>query len=105
MYHLTELPAFVSMGKWCAFDPQAKFLPHVNPSNPGKMVDFIRNPEIVERFPDQVRSLMHGCFFRVSFCWNYFECFGMVLCGWFYLVVLVYVCGCPVGDALLFRVE
>ena len=55
MYHLTELPAFVSAGKWCSFDPQAKFLPNVNPSNPGKMVDFIKYPETVRRYPDQVR--------------------------------------------------
>lgn len=54
VYHLTELPAFVSAGKWCTFDPQAKFLPNVNPSNPGKMVDFIEHPETVQRFPDQV---------------------------------------------------
>lgn len=59
VYHLTELPAFVSAGKWCSFDPQAKFLPNVNPSNPGKMVDFIKYPETVQRYPDQVR------------CWRY----------------------------------
>lgn len=55
VYHLTELPAFVSAGKWCSFDPQAKFLPNVNPANPGKMVDFIKYPETVQRYPDQVR--------------------------------------------------
>ncbi|CAM9853211.1 unnamed protein product [Ectocarpus sp. 6 AP-2014] len=54
VYHLTELPAFVSAGKWCSFDPQAKFLPNVNPANPGKMVDFIKYPETVKRYPDQV---------------------------------------------------
>lgn len=62
VYHLTELPAFVSAGKWCSFDPQAKFLPNVNPANPGKMVDFIKYPETVRRYPDQVclrwRSLL-----------------------------------------------
>lgn len=54
VYHLTELPAFVSAGKWCSFDPQAKFLPNVNPANPGKMVDFIKYPDTVQRYPDQV---------------------------------------------------
>ncbi|CAN0371358.1 unnamed protein product, partial [Scytosiphon promiscuus] len=54
VYHLTELPAFISAGKWCSFDPQAKFLPNVNPSNPGKMVDFIKYPETIRRYPDQV---------------------------------------------------
>lgn len=57
VYHLTDLPAFVSAGKWCTFDPQAAFLPSVNPANPGKMVDFLKNPETVQRYPDQVRSL------------------------------------------------
>lgn len=58
VYHLTELPAFVSAGKWCSFDPQANFLPNVNPSNPGKMVDFIQHPETVKRYPDQVRGVV-----------------------------------------------
>lgn len=60
VYHLTELPAFVSAGKWCSFDPQAKFLPNVNPANPGKMVDFIKYPETVQRYPDQVWSRRHS---------------------------------------------
>ncbi|CAM9194960.1 unnamed protein product, partial [Sphacelaria rigidula] len=57
VYHLTELPAFVSAGKWCSFDPQAKFLPNVNPSNPGKMVDFLKHRETVGRYPDQFSPL------------------------------------------------
>lgn len=61
VYHLTELPAFVSAGKWCSFDPQARFLPNVNPSNPGKMVDFIKSPETVRRYPDQVRCDVARC--------------------------------------------
>lgn len=56
VYHLTELPAFVSATKWCSFDPQAKFLPNVNPSNPGKMVDFLKHRETVGRYPDQVET-------------------------------------------------
>lgn len=27
----------------------------MNPANPGKMVDFIKYPETVKRYPDQVR--------------------------------------------------
>eukprot|EP01034_Spumella_vulgaris_P024039 gene24039-30336_t len=34
-------------------DPQAKYLPNVNPSNPGKIIDFITNPDILNQFPDQ----------------------------------------------------
>ncbi|CAM9688424.1 unnamed protein product, partial [Ectocarpus sp. 8 AP-2014] len=68
VYHLTELPAFVSAGKWCSFDPQAKFLPNVNPANPGKMVDFIKYPETVKRYPDQFAPLSaFGCNLRSHF--------------------------------------
>lgn len=38
-YHLTEVPMFVSGCKVVLFDPQAKFVPGINPANPGKMVD------------------------------------------------------------------
>ncbi|CAM9585698.1 unnamed protein product, partial [Chrysoparadoxa australica] len=53
IYHLTELPSFISRSKWCSFDPQARFLPSVNPSNPGKMIDFVKHQEIVQEYPDQ----------------------------------------------------
>lgn len=43
MYHLTELPSFVS-GKYVVmFDPQGIYLPKVSASNPGKRIDFIRS--------------------------------------------------------------
>ncbi len=32
---------------------QAQFLPNVNPANPGKMVDFIRDKEVLSQYPDQ----------------------------------------------------
>ena len=34
-------------------DPQARFLPNVNPSNPGKLVDFLSNKSVVTSFRDQ----------------------------------------------------
>lgn len=61
VYHLTELPAFVSAGKWCTFDPQAKFLPNVNPANPGKMVDFLQYQDTVRRYSDQVCVCACAC--------------------------------------------
>ncbi|CAN0428881.1 unnamed protein product, partial [Discosporangium mesarthrocarpum] len=65
VYHLTELPSFVSAGRWCSFDPQAAFLPNVNPANPGKMVEFLKHPDTIERFPDQFGPLhAFGCDFR-----------------------------------------
>jgi hypothetical protein len=53
VYHWTDLPSFISSKYLVMLDPQARFLPNVNPSNPGKMVDFISNPAIVSQFPDQ----------------------------------------------------
>nr|KYP37061.1 Sacsin [Cajanus cajan] len=40
VYHLTDLPSFVS-GKYVVlFDPQGVYLPRVSASNPGKRIDF-----------------------------------------------------------------
>lgn len=55
VYHWTDLPSFVSSNYLVMLDPQARFLPNVNPSNPGKMVDFVGNPTIVSQFPDQFK--------------------------------------------------
>ncbi|CAM9577819.1 unnamed protein product [Choristocarpus tenellus] len=74
VYHLTELPAFVSASRWCSFDPQAAFLPNVNPANPGKMVEFLKYPEIIERFPDQFSPLYaFGCDLRSEFAGTLFR--------------------------------
>ena len=35
VYHWTELPSFISSKYLVMLDPQAKYLPNVNPSNPG----------------------------------------------------------------------
>lgn len=81
VYHLTELPSFVSAGSWCSFDPQAKFLPNVNPSNPGKMVNFVQHPETVRRYPDQVvdgfGSVVGGLLSRVRASSRVWECDGV----------------------------
>lgn len=53
VYHMTDLPSFVSAGRLVMLDPQARFLPNVNPSNPGKMVDFIKDTSIVSTVSDQ----------------------------------------------------
>ena len=36
VYHWTDLPSFVSDRYLVVLDPQARHLPHVNPSNPGQ---------------------------------------------------------------------
>jgi len=38
-YHLTDVPIFTSGKKIVMFDPQASFVPGINPANPGKMID------------------------------------------------------------------
>ena len=53
VYHMTDLPSFVSTQYIVLLDPQARFLPDVNPSNPGKMIDFLANPEVVQQYSDQ----------------------------------------------------
>ncbi|KAJ1416347.1 hypothetical protein B484DRAFT_434549, partial [Ochromonadaceae sp. CCMP2298] len=54
VYHWTDLPSFVSNNCLVMLDPQARFLPNVNPNNPGKMVDWLGSP-VVSQFPDQFK--------------------------------------------------
>ena len=53
VYHMTDLPSFVSTQYVVLLDPQARYLPDVNPSNPGKMIDYISHPEVVAKYADQ----------------------------------------------------
>ena len=53
VYHWTDLPSFVSTNYLVMLDPQARFLPNVNPSNPGKLVDFLSNKSVITSFRDQ----------------------------------------------------
>lgn len=57
MYHLTEVPQFVSGRHVVWFDPHATSLPGVNPANPGKMVDFRKSPALLAKYPDQFAPL------------------------------------------------
>lgn len=46
MYHLTDLPSFVS-GKYVVlFDPQSFYLPNISTANPGKRIDFVGSSAI-----------------------------------------------------------
>lgn len=53
VYHWTELPSFMSSEYLVMLDPQARFLPNVNPSNPGKIVNWVRDKELLTTFHDQ----------------------------------------------------
>jgi len=73
-YHLTELPTFLSRSYLVMFDPQAKYLPDVNPANPGKRIDIL-SPTVQQHFVDQIspyaafgsdlRSEFQGTLFRL----------------------------------------
>lgn len=53
VYHWTELPTFISDRFLVMLDPQARFLPNVNPANPGKIVDWLGNTSVLTDFSDQ----------------------------------------------------
>ncbi|RYH20807.1 hypothetical protein EON65_22410 [archaeon] len=53
VYHWTELPSFITDRYLVMLDPQARFLPNVNPANPGKLVDWIANRKLLANFKDQ----------------------------------------------------
>lgn len=62
VYHLTEVPMFASERFVVMFDPQATYLPNVNPANPGKMIDFPRHRQLIDNYPDQFTPLKaFGC--------------------------------------------
>ncbi|OQS01509.1 hypothetical protein ACHHYP_00661 [Achlya hypogyna] len=53
VYHITDLPTFISGSHVVMFDPHACHLPNVNPSNPGKMINFMTRRDLIEQYPDQ----------------------------------------------------
>ena len=48
-----EMPTFLSRSYLVMFDPQAKFLPDVNPANPGKRIDIL-SQTVQEHYQDQI---------------------------------------------------
>ena len=75
VYHLTDLPSFISGSKVVFFDPHAAYLPNVNPSNPGKLIDFVANRErLVERYGDQFAPFRaFGCDVATPFAGTLFR--------------------------------
>lgn len=73
VYHLTDLPSFLS-GKYVVlFDPQGIYLPNVSAVNPGKRIDYVSSSAI-SRYKDQffpycafgcdMRNPFNGTLFR-----------------------------------------
>lgn len=67
VYHLTDLPSFVS-GKYVVlFDPQGAYLPNVSAANPGKRIDYV-NSSAITMYHDQLSPYCaFGCDMKASF--------------------------------------
>ncbi|XP_052204846.1 LOW QUALITY PROTEIN: uncharacterized protein LOC127809789 [Diospyros lotus] len=67
VYHITDLPSFVS-GKYVVlFDPQGVYLPNVSMANPGKRIDFVTSSAI-SFYEDQfLPYCAFGCNMKVPF--------------------------------------
>ncbi|GER32765.1 zinc finger family protein, partial [Striga asiatica] len=46
VYHLTDLPSFVSGNHVVLFDPQGVYLPNISPANPGKRIEYVSSSAI-----------------------------------------------------------
>ncbi|EFJ19830.1 hypothetical protein SELMODRAFT_152901 [Selaginella moellendorffii] len=67
VYHLSDLPSFVSGSHVVFFDPQCQFLPSISSLNPGKRIDFVTSTAL-ENFPDQFSPYCaFGCDMRRPF--------------------------------------
>jgi hypothetical protein len=76
MYHLSDVPSFVSRDRFVFFDPHATFLPGVNPAMPGKSIFFLgEDQEVVTEYADMftpfnafgfdIHQLFNGALFRL----------------------------------------
>ncbi|KAL4575550.1 hypothetical protein LXL04_022397 [Taraxacum kok-saghyz] len=67
VYHLTDLPSFVSDKYVVLFDPQGDFLPNISTLNPGKRIDYVTSSAI-SRYQDQLSPYRaFGCNMETSF--------------------------------------
>ena len=67
VYHLTDMPGFVSGRHVVFFDPHCAFLPNVSASNPGKRIDFVKN-DVLAAHPDQFEPFRaFGCDMRAEY--------------------------------------
>ncbi|CAD6261751.1 unnamed protein product [Miscanthus lutarioriparius] len=73
VYHLTDLPSFVS-GKYVVlFDPQGAYLPNVSAANPGKRIDYVSSSAIT-MYHDQLSPYCaFGCDMEASFLGTLFR--------------------------------
>jgi len=53
VYHITDLPGFVSGSSLVIFDPHCEYVPSATYACPGVMLDFIENKSEIDKYPDQ----------------------------------------------------
>ncbi|KAK1380492.1 Sacsin [Heracleum sosnowskyi] len=67
VYHLTDLPSFVSGKYMVMFDPQGDYLPNVSTANPGKRIEFV-STSAISLYKDQFSPYcVFGCDMKNSF--------------------------------------
>ncbi|KAH7404684.1 hypothetical protein KP509_15G038000 [Ceratopteris richardii] len=67
VYHLSDLPSFVSGRHIVYFDPHCKFLPNISSVNPGKRIDFVKSSAL-SYYKDQFTPYcMFGCDMKAHF--------------------------------------
>lgn len=73
VYHLTDLPSFVS-GKYIVlFDPQGCYLPRVSAANPGKRIDYVSS-SVISLYKDQFFPYCaFGCDMKLPFAGTLFR--------------------------------
>ncbi|KAG4170211.1 hypothetical protein ERO13_A12G134051v2 [Gossypium hirsutum] len=73
VYHLTDLPSFVS-GKYVVlFDPQGFYLPNVSTANPGKRIDFVSSSALSIYNDQFLPYRVFGCDMKSSFAGTLFR--------------------------------
>lgn len=73
VYHVTDLPGFVSGEHLVFFDPHCKYLPSISAANPGKKINFVAHP-VNSKLADQVAPFhFFGCDTRQAFSGTLFR--------------------------------
>lgn len=68
VYHVTDLPGFVSGEHLVFFDPHCKYLPAISAANPGKKINFVAHQTVSTKLADQVAPFhFFGCDTRQPF--------------------------------------
>eukprot|EP00736_Rhodelphis_marinus_P006485 Rmarinus@m.28251 len=67
VYHVTDVPSFVSGRRLVFFDPHCLYLPQISSSNPGKMIDFSKY-DVMKQNPNQFSPYAaFGCDMKSKF--------------------------------------